>query len=123
MTQAIAILKCPDIGPAVQFYISGLGFTESWRWNGGAEGQNPAYVSLSLAGAEIHLSSFPGDGVFGSAVYLRVRDLVDVEGRIKAHAPDRVEFGPADRPWGMRELYVRDPGNNQLRFSVEARAD
>lgn len=120
MTSAAPILKCADLVPSQRFYTQLLGFEEQWRWNGSDSQTNPAYVSVSLDGAELHLSSFDGDGTAGTAVYLRVDEVDGLAERLRARAPGHIEFGPANRPWGTRELYVRDLDHNQLRFSAAA---
>lgn len=118
MTRIAAILKCRDIERAMAFYVNVLGATENWGWSGSPDGANPGYRSITLMGCEIHLSSFAGDGAFGTAIYLYVDDLDGVAERLREAAPDAIEYGPVDQDWGRREVYVRDPDNNALRFGA-----
>lgn len=117
---AAPILRCRDIDRAERFYREVLGANVSWAWGE----TNPGYRSVTVFGAELHLSSFAGDGAFGTAVYIRVDEVDAIAARIGSLAPDCIEHGPADEPWGQRELYLRDPDNNQLRFGQSVgRAD
>jgi catechol 2,3-dioxygenase-like lactoylglutathione lyase family enzyme len=108
---AAPILRVRDIHRAERFYREVLGATANWAWGEG----NPGYRSITVFGAEVHLSSFAGDGAFGTAVYIRVAEVDALAARIGSVAPDCIEHGPEDQPWGQRELYLRDPDNNQLR--------
>lgn len=109
---AAPILRSRDIHRAERFYREVLGASANCAWGEG----NPGYRSITLCGAEIRLSSFAGDGAFGTAVYLRVPDVEAIITRMRPLAPDCIEHGPEDQAWGQRELYLRDADNNQLRF-------
>jgi catechol 2,3-dioxygenase-like lactoylglutathione lyase family enzyme len=118
--RVVPIIKVTDIGPAIEFY-SMLGFVTDFKYVAGPDG--PAYAGLSLDGNQVHLSTFAGDGVRGTATYCYVDD-VDALFRTfreaglrtpgKSHSP--VDEGPVNQTWGMREFYVRDPDGNTLRF-------
>ncbi len=116
MARLCPILRCRSIARAERFYVETLGATRNWAWHGGAEGADPGYRSLALHGAEIHLSSFAVDGAFGTAVYLYADALAPILERLRASAPEAIEHGPEDQPWGMREVYLRDPDNNAIRL-------
>lgn len=117
---AAPILRCRDIHRAERFYRDALAAAVNWAWGEG----NPGYRSVTLFSAELHLSSFAGDGAFGTAVYIRVEDVDAIAARIRSLAPDCIEHGPEAQPWGQREFYLRDPDNNQLRFGqAVGRAD
>jgi len=45
-----------------------------------------------------------------------VPDVESIAARLRALSPDCIEHGPEDQAWGQRELYLRDPDNNQLRL-------
>jgi catechol 2,3-dioxygenase-like lactoylglutathione lyase family enzyme len=116
MTRLCPILKCRGIARAERFYTEAFGATRIFAWEGGPEGGDPGYRSLGVLGAEIHLSSFAGDGAFGTAVYLYAELLAPVLDRLRTAAPDAIEYGPVDQPWGMREVHLRDPDNNAIRI-------
>lgn len=119
--RVVPILKVTDMRAALDFYGSTLGFTQEFHYQAGAGG--PSYAGLSLDGYHIHLSTFAGDGAFGTAVYFYVDDVDALFARFRQAGlkvpgkPDSpVEDGPVDQTWGMREVYVRDPDGNTLRF-------
>ncbi len=117
----VPILKVTDIEVAVDFYCSALGFATDFRYSASPDG--PSYVGVSLDGNQIHLSTFAGDGIAGTAAYCYVDDIDALVQRFRKaglSTPERptspVEEGPVDQSWGMREFYVRDPDGNTLRF-------
>lgn len=74
----------------------------------------------------LFLSSHSGDGVFGTAVVVTVRDIdalfetFRARGLDPSHKPDSpVHQGPLDQTWGTREFYADDPDGNTLRFTQQ----
>jgi catechol 2,3-dioxygenase-like lactoylglutathione lyase family enzyme len=121
ITRVVPIIKVTDIRSAIEFYSSTLGFVTDFSYSASSDG--PAYVGVSLDGHQIHLSTFAGDGVTGTAAYFYVDDVDALFQRFlqaglkTPENPDSpVEEGPVNQTWGMRELYVRDPDRNTLRF-------
>ena len=121
ITRAVPILKVTDIDAALAFYGDTLGFTTDFRFNLTPRG--PYYSGISRDGTQIHLSTFSGDGVVGTAVYCYVddvnalfRELIERGLKVPGKPESPVEDGPVDQTWGMREFYVRDPDRNTIRF-------
>jgi len=121
------IIKVKSMPRALEFYCSTLGFNKEWEY--AATPKGPYYSAVSLDGVHIHLSTFDGDGVIGTATYFYVDDVDTLVKRFVAHGlklkEDKnspVEGGPVDQTWGMREFYVRDPDRNSLRFGSEIAA-
>lgn len=121
VARVVPILKVTDMPRALDFYGSTLGFVVDFRYAAGSHG--PWYAGVSLDGHQIHLSTFGGDGVTGTATYFYVDDVDALFERFVAAGlnvpgnPDSpVHDGPVDQTWGMREFYVRDPDGNTLRF-------
>jgi catechol 2,3-dioxygenase-like lactoylglutathione lyase family enzyme len=121
VNRAVPILKVTDMPAALDFYGGRLGFATDFTFSLTPEG--PTYAGLSLDGQQIHLSTFGGDSARGAAVYFYVDDVdalfqgflargLTTPGRVESP----VEDGPVDQTWGMREVYVRDPDGNALRF-------
>lgn len=117
----VPVFRVADIERAVSFYCRTLGFVEEFRY--AASHNGPTYVGVSLDGHHIHLSTFAGDGVAGTALYCYVDDVDALFERFVAHGlktpgnpASPVENGPVDQSWNMREFYVRDPDRNTLRF-------
>ena len=119
--RVVPIIKVRDIRSAIEFYCSALGFVTDFSYSASPTGS--AYAGVSLDGNQIHLSTFAGDGVIGTSVYCYVDDVDALfRGFLQAglKTPGKlaspVEEGPVNQTWGMRELYVRDPDGNTLRF-------
>lgn len=123
----VPLLRVTDINRTVAFYCRTLGFVEEFRYSASHNG--PTYVGLSLEGQSLHLSTFAGDGIVGTAVYCYVDDVDALfEGFVARglKTPDDpsspVESGPVNQTWHMREFYVRDPDRNTLRFGTRIRS-
>jgi catechol 2,3-dioxygenase-like lactoylglutathione lyase family enzyme len=86
-------------------------------------------MGLSRDGAVLHLSSHAGDGVAGGVVYFIADDVdalhaefVAKNAGIPIATVDAAGVpGPVNQTWGMRELYVRDPDGNSVRFGAPIR--
>ena len=118
--RVVPIIKVTNVESALSFY-SMLGFTTEFRYSPNADG--PTYIGLSLDGHKMHLSTFAGDGLPGTATYCYVDDVdalfqkfLTLGLRTPRNPDSPVEEGPVDQTWGMREFYVRDPEGNTLRF-------
>jgi catechol 2,3-dioxygenase-like lactoylglutathione lyase family enzyme len=114
---SVPIVKVSDMQASESFYCTILGFRKLGGYSASAEG--PAYLTVSLGSAVLHLSSFPGDGAFGSAVYFEVDDVDSLRGSFRRAGLEKVDLEPTDQTWGRREIYVRDPDGNCLRFGME----
>jgi len=109
----VPIIKVSDIGSALDFYCNGLGFTKDFEYSLSASG--PHYAGLSFDSNQLHLSTFPGDGVTGTATYCYVDDIDAVYAGFRERGLV-TQMEPTNQDWGMREVYVRDPDGNNLRF-------
>lgn len=109
----VPIIKVSDIGVALNFYCSILGFNKDFHYLAGPGG--PDYVGVSLNRHQLHLSTFAGDGKMPATTYVYVDD-VDVlyAGFCARGLPKDHEL--VNQTWGQREVYVRDPDGNTLRF-------
>ncbi len=119
--RAVPILRITNAERATGFYCDRLGFVIDFRYAAGPDG--PVYFGVSLDGQQIHLSAFGGDGPTGTSTYFYVDDVDALfqgfitKGLTTPGRPSSpVEDGPVDQTWGMREVYVRDPDGNTLRF-------
>ena len=113
VTHIVPIIKVTDIRASLGFYSAGLGFTQDFEFAAGERG--PHYAGLSFGGHRLHLSSFPGDGVTGTATYCYVDDVDALHTGFAARGV-AVIMEPTNQSWGMREVYVADPDGNVLRF-------
>ena len=117
---AIPVLHVSSSAAAEQFYCRGLGFRVQFAYRPGGPAADPCYMGLTRDGVWLHLSSFPGDGVAGGVVYLAVEDVDALHAELVAKGV-AIDSGPVDQTWGNREMYVRDPDRNGIRFIREGR--
>jgi len=105
-----------DVDAAVAFFTDILGFTAYLRF------ENYAYVQRETAGFRILRNQGsdgapPGNRRF--AYYIDVNDVDALYAELKSKLdtlPARDVHGPADKPYGMRELLVLAPDGNLIAF-------
>ncbi len=112
---AIPLMHVGSSAVAEDFYCGRLGFTKEWEYRPAAPEQEPGYLGLARDGVVLHVSSFSGDGVSGGVASFYVRD-VDALFTEYSTQEFAIELPPCDQTWGNREMYVRDPDGNCLRF-------
>ena len=110
---AIPLLHVRASAQAEAFYRDRLGFT----LNTAVRGANldPCYMSISRGGVELHLSSMAEDGVPGGVVNIVVEDVDGLHRELLARGCP-IALAPTNQTWGSREMYVRDPDGNSIRF-------
>lgn len=112
---AIPLMHVTSSVAAEDFYCGRLGFTKDWEYRSAAPDPDPGYLGLSRDGVMLHVSSFSGDGVSGAVATFHVRD-VDALFTEFSTKDFPIELPPHDQTWGNREMYLRDPDGNSLRF-------
>jgi uncharacterized glyoxalase superfamily protein PhnB len=113
--QAIPVLHVTSSSAAEDFYCNRLGFRKRFAYRVDDARMDPCYMGLVRDDAWLHLSSFSGDGVAGGCVYLLVDDVDGLHDEL-LHSSVRIDLEPTDQTWGNREMYVRDPDGNSIRF-------
>ncbi len=113
--RAIPVLHVSDSQAAEDFYCDMLGFRRDFAYRPDSSLPDPCYMGVSRDGVELHLSSFPGDGVPGGVVNFVIDD-VDALHREFIARQLRIDTAPVDQAWGTREMYVKDPDGNSIRF-------
>ncbi len=117
------ILIVDEIEPSLNFWVSKLGFEKTVEV---PEGDKLGFVILQKDGAEVMLQSrasvrkdagSAADAIFmaGSNLYIEVDSFPDALERVKGAevvVPERTTF------YGMREIWVREPGRNVLGFAA-----
>jgi catechol 2,3-dioxygenase-like lactoylglutathione lyase family enzyme len=111
---AIPILRVASIARAAGFYCDQLGFEQRFVYRPDPARPDPCYMGLACDQAW-HVPSFPGDAVAGAAVVLLVDRVDRLRERLKRDKV-AVDLEPTDQTWGNREMHVRDPDGNDLRF-------
>jgi len=103
------ILYVRDFAEAMSYYTEKMLFEKLWEW-----GEPPEFGAVRLGKVEIFFS-LRGQGQPGTWLTILMEDVDDYCEKIKKLGAD-VIFGPADEPWGMREIHVRDPNQHVIRF-------
>jgi uncharacterized glyoxalase superfamily protein PhnB len=112
---AIPLVHVSNSAVAEEFYCNRLGFRREFAHRADEAKPDPCYMGLSRDGIWIHASSFSGDGVSGHVVNLLVDDVDALHSELVARGV-KISVAPVDQTWGTREMYVRDPDNNCVRF-------
>lgn len=112
---AIPVLHVGTSAVAEEFYCSRLGFRCEFAYRLDETRPDPCYMGLTRDGVRLHVSSFSGDGVSGAVVYLLVEDVDALHTELVANGV-AIDLQPTDQSWGNREMYVKDPDGNSIRF-------
>ncbi len=115
---SIPVLHVSNSTAAEEFYCNRLGFTRQFAYRVDETRQDPCYMGLSRDGVWLHISSFSGDGVSGGVVYLMVDDVDGLRAEFVAKGV-QIDLEPTDQTWGNREMYIKDPDGNSIRFARE----
>lgn len=116
----IPLFKCRNLKDAIDFYTGVLDFklkypdTLANNWGG---------ADLVNEDAELQLTTYESDSLYGSVVNVWVDDVDSrfakylERGLDISHKKDSpVHQGPLNQTWGTREFYVTDSDGNTLRF-------
>jgi uncharacterized glyoxalase superfamily protein PhnB len=113
--RAIPLLHVSNAAEAVTFYCDGLGFELGFAHRPDGVETDPCYMGLSRDGVWINLSSFGGDGAVGGVINLMVDNVDSLYDEFVAKNVS-VDLVPTDQTWESREMYIKDPDGNCLRF-------
>jgi catechol 2,3-dioxygenase-like lactoylglutathione lyase family enzyme len=116
--RAIPVLHVRSSAAAEEFYCNRLGFRRQFAYRLDEASPDPCYMGLTRDGVWLHVSSFSGDGVSGGVVYLVVDDVDALHAELVAKGVP-IDLRPTDQTWGNREMYVKDPDGNSIRFVRE----
>jgi uncharacterized glyoxalase superfamily protein PhnB len=112
---AIPVVHVGSSLAAEGFYCQRLGFRREFAYRVDESKADPCYMGLVRDDAWLHISSFSGDGVSGSVVRFEVEDVDALHAELVEKGV-RIDTGPVDQTWGNREMYVKDPDGNSIRF-------
>jgi predicted enzyme related to lactoylglutathione lyase len=107
--ESAIILYVRDMGEAMAYYTEKLLFRKLWDW-----GQPPSFGAVAFGKVEIFLS-LGGQGNPGTWLCIFIDDVDSYYQEIKARGAEIIE-PPENKPWGMREMLVRDPNQHVIRF-------
>jgi catechol 2,3-dioxygenase-like lactoylglutathione lyase family enzyme len=114
---AIPVVHVSSSAAAEEFY-GRLGFRTQWAYRVDETLPDPCYMGVMRDGVTLHVSSFSGDGVDLRVVFLLVDDVDALHAEFVARGVP-IDLAPTDQAWGNREMYVRDPDGNSIRFARE----
>lgn len=99
----VANIATEDVAAARRFYqdILGLDLLMDHGWLA-------TYGSAQKMSVQVSVASEGGSGTPVPDLSIEVDDLDAALERMK-RAGIKIEYGPADEPWGVRRFYVRDP--------------
>jgi predicted enzyme related to lactoylglutathione lyase len=99
------LVRPTDFERSFRFYAETLGLHVYREWSGGST----RGVVFFLGGGFLELSGSSRTGASESVgVWLQVRDVDGVGDELDEAGVDIIEL-PADKPWGLREMQIRDP--------------
>ena len=99
------LLQPTDFDYSLRFYSEILGLHIHREWGSEAD----RGVVFFLGGGFLELSGASPTSTSGNiGLWLQVRDVDAVERELEEAGAQIVE-GPANKPWGLREMTVRDP--------------
>jgi catechol 2,3-dioxygenase-like lactoylglutathione lyase family enzyme len=112
LSACVPILRMADARISLPFYVDSLGFTKQWEHQ--FEPGLPLFVSLIRDDVRIFLTEHP-ETAFGGLIYLYVDDVIALANELADRGVD-IGDGPVEQPWDVRELFIRDPDGNSIRF-------
>ena len=112
---AIPLVHVSISAVAEAFYCGRLGFRREFAYRVDDSSPDPCFLGLSRDGVRLDVSSFSGDSVAGGVVGVIVDDVDALHGELLAKGV-AIALPPTDQTWGNREMYVRDPDGNTIRF-------
>jgi predicted enzyme related to lactoylglutathione lyase len=100
------LLRPTDFERSFRFYAESLGVHLYRQWSSGSTRRG---VVFFLGGGFLELSGSSRTGASKSAgLWLQVRDVDAVGDELEQAGVDIIEL-PTDKPWGLREMQIRDP--------------
>jgi uncharacterized glyoxalase superfamily protein PhnB len=112
--RAIPVLHVSKSAVAEAFYAK-LGFTRMFVYRPDDNELDPCYLGFTRDGVQFHVSSFSGDGVAPGVVVFLIDDVDSVHAELVGRGV-KIDMPPTDQAWGNREMYLKDPDGNSVRF-------
>jgi uncharacterized glyoxalase superfamily protein PhnB len=112
--QCVPFLQVSDIRKSIIFYCDRLGFQKEWDYQ--PEPHLPGFASIRRDNIRLFLTEHP-ESALGLLVYCYVEDI----DRFYLELAERgveLEWTPIDTDWQTREMQLRDPDGNKLRFGM-----
>ena len=112
------VLRVFDEAKAREFYLDFLGFTLDWEYR--HDPDFPLYAQISLGDETLlHISEHHGDACPGAAIRIEIEGIDEYQQALLAKKYRNSRPGVEDMEWGSRDMVIRDPFGNSLRFTQE----
>jgi predicted enzyme related to lactoylglutathione lyase len=99
------LVRPTDFERSFRFYAKSLGLHVYREWGSGST----RGVVFFLGGGFLELSGYSQTGASESvALWLQVREVDALGHKLEEAGVDIIEL-PTDKPWGLREMQIRDP--------------
>ena len=108
----VPILSARNVDKALDHYVAVLGFHREWDW-----GNPPTFGCVMRGEAKLFVTEDDEDA--RGCVYLTVLNVDALYDEYKQRGVANLK-PPENKPWGMREISVRDLDGNLLFFGGEA---
>lgn len=118
LKRVIPVLRVGTAAGAEAYYCGKLGFARTFAHCPKGEGADPCYMGVVRDGVPLHLTSFPGDGQRAGVVTFIVDDMDALHAELKGRGVP-IALEPTEQDWGDREMYLKDPDGNSIRFQEE----
>jgi uncharacterized glyoxalase superfamily protein PhnB len=121
-TSAKPILNVASVARSLDYYRDRLGFSVNYAWSESEQFDNPAEPTFAEVGRGrltlmLGQAEQPGPAM---AVYADLHGLAALDSLYHeyTHSGADIASPPEDKPWGMREMLVRDPDGHILRIGA-----
>lgn len=112
--QCVPFIQVSNIHKSVSFYCEQLGFQKEWEYQ--PESHLPGFASVRWQNVRLFLTEHP-ESIPGTLVYCYVEDVDRLYQQITERGVE-LEWTPIDTDWQTREMQLRDPDGNKLRFGM-----
>lgn len=113
LSHVVPLVRVRDLGRSLAFYVEDLGFREVARHQPAPD--VPACATIARGGVTLLLTE-RDEAPFGGAVCLHTSEIETVFHELAARGVT-IDLAPTDMPWKQREMHLRDPDGNRLRFA------
>jgi len=116
--RVIPTLRITDYERSKAYYVESLGFTVEWEHRFAPN--LPVFMSVVRDGMQIYLSQHSGDCQVGGLVHFIISDVDAWHAEFRERAVIVAQVPNDDL--GFRNMTIKDPDGNQLRFMAPAHA-
>ena len=110
----IPIFRMFDEAKAREFYLGYLGFEVDFEAR--FSDNSPLFMGIYRGNAMLFLSEHHGDGAPGLHICIEMNGLDEFHAELTAKRYKYMKPGITVQEWGMRDMTVYDPFNNQITF-------